>query len=273
MEPIIGRAGILAIGVVLLMNSIMKLALTSRLPVMISTTWVLTLLAAQSRINMNQRQPLLVQYSCGLRKVGRKHMALQNGMADNTSSKENVMKNCIAPTRIICFMAIILSSCVSARNYSDDIMSPTEEKVSAEMTKKLDDYDPVFFDAVDTEQMRMFSLGEYYIFQSILRGPTGLGSNFYYYLLVKKDFSIDIYFMSLSREIKNIWKKGNSLFIDLLDFCTESYFDGEYSDCDSCVFISFHTELSTSSFSLDTISSEKQYLSWGDIKSWESLLR
>ena len=169
-------------------------------------------------------------------------------------------------------MAIILSSCVSARNYFDDIMSPTEEKISAEMTKKLDDYDPAFFDAVDTEQMRMFSLGEYYIFQSILRGPTGLGSNFYYYLLVKKDFSKDIYFMSLSREIKNIWKKGNSLFIDLLDFCTESYFDGEYSYCDSCVFISFHTELSTSSFSLDTISSEKQYLSWGDIKSWKSLL-
>ena len=167
----------------------------------------------------------------------------------------------------LCYSLTVLFffSCTPVKNGTrDEKLYPKEIEINPEMGKKLENYDPDFFCYMDTEEMKLYSLGDYLIFQSVLTGPTGRGSNYYYQLLVNKDFSKDMFFMSLSGEIRNVWLSKDTLFINLLDFDDEAYYNGEYFLYDSCDFVLTRTKKSTSSFSLDTIDTKKIRIMWKD---------
>ena len=180
-------------------------------------------------------------------------------------------------------IVLLVFSCVPARtgghehqyeeriNDSKDSLYPEEMELYPSLKIQLENYDSGYFQYMDTKKMKLYSLGDYYIMRSNLTGPTGRGSNYFYYLLVDKRFSKDIFSISLSRETKNIWLSKGLLFINILDFDDEAYCNGEYYICDSCDFSLIHTRQSSHSFSLDTIGYEKRTIMWKDIETYTAM--
>lgn len=183
----------------------------------------------------------------------------QNG-TDNNISMKHLSQNVFG-------IVVGISLCISCFPIKRDghTKNPTEIKGISDIAKKIQDIDPSYYSVIDVSRMRIYSLGGYYLAQSILCGPSGRASNYYHYLLTDSSFSSHTYFMSLSSEISNIWIDGDSLFVDLLDFIDEAYYNGVYSNCDNCDYFIFNMKLSTPSFELDTISEEKVSLGWNEL--------
>ncbi len=160
-----------------------------------------------------------------------------------------------------------ISLCISCSPTKRDshVKKPTEIKGTSDIAKKIQDIDPSYYSVIDVSRMRIYSLGDYYLAQSILCGPSGRASNYHHYLLTDSSFSKHTYFMSLSSEISNIWIDGDTVFIGLLDFIDETYYNSDYSNCDKCDFVLFKMKLSAPSFVLDTISEEKVSLGWNEL--------
>lgn len=178
------------------------------------------------------------------------------------------MKRIIISVTYSLIIALLFVSCFSESNNSGRRVYPEEMIISPNIQKEFENYDPDFFCNMNTEELKLYSLGDYYILQSVLCGPMGRGSNFFYYLLVDKNFSKDMFFMSLSNERKNFWLLRNTLFVDLWDYDEEAYWNNEYYFCDSCDFMLIHTRQSPYAFSLDTLNKETVRTTLKDIKSY-----
>lgn len=167
--------------------------------------------------------------------------------------------------RYCLFLVLLFFSCVSEGMDKCGKTHPVEIELSPAIRKSFETYDPSFFCYMDNDKMELYCLGDYYILKSILSGPTGRGSNYYYYLLVDKSFSKDVFFVSLSGKVENIWLSEDTLFANLLDFDDDAYYKGEYNVYDSCEYVIIHTQQSSSTFSLDTINEEKVRIRLKDV--------
>lgn len=169
---------------------------------------------------------------------------------------------------ILISAVLLIMSCISLNGNDDKKIYPVEVRKTPEITKRIEDVAQAYFNVIDIDRMKVYSLGKYYITQSILCGPSGRASNYHHYLLMDGTCSKQIYFMSLSSEIKNIWIEGDSLFVNLLDFINEAYDNDEYPNCDKCKYVLRHMRLLTSSFVLETVTENVVYLRWGDLEKY-----
>lgn len=190
-------------------------------------------------------------------------MVQQNGMEDNYT----IMKRILLNFFVIISVASLCMSCFSLKR-DGPIKYPTEIKKTPDIEKKVGNVAPEYYSIIDIYRMKVYSLGKYYFAQSILCGPSGRASNYHHYLFTDKTYSKQIVFMSLSPVINNIWIDGDTVFVDLLDFIDESYYNEEYSNCDKCNFVLRHMKLITPSFVLDTITEEKVSLGWKELETY-----
>ena len=196
-------------------------------------------------------------------------MAQPNGTVDNNTIMKRIQLN-----GFIIIAAVLLNiSCTHLSGDGDIKIYPVEVENTQEITKMIEDAAPSYFNIIDIYRLKVYSLGEYYITQSILCGPSGRASNYYHYLLMDKDYSKKAYFMSLSSEINNVWIERDTLFANLLDFIDEAYDNGEYSNCKKCKYAVCHMKLISSSFVLDVVSEEEVCLWQKDLDKYLSLYR
>lgn len=160
---------------------------------------------------------------------------------------------------IIVLVEILMGLLISCE-HNPTSSYPTPIQISDVGTRKVEALNPVFYSVIDLSRMKTYSIGEYVIFQSILFGPLGRSSNYNHYLLTDKGYSKQVYFMSISSAINNIWTSNDTVFVDLLDFDEETYYNETWLDDDSCKYILHHLFLSEPSFFLDTITREEVFL-------------
>lgn len=165
---------------------------------------------------------------------------------------------------------LLLFSCHFERNGANELLRPEEVEMTPEITEIMANQD---LGIIDIREMKLYVLKDYYIAKSVLCGPTGRGSNYFYYLLYDNSFSKSMLFMSLSGEINNIGLIGDTLFVDMLDFIDDVYYNGEYFQFDSCDFVCIHTKQLLSSFKLDTVSIDTVICDWGDVSEYSSGLQ
>lgn len=168
----------------------------------------------------------------------------------------------------IFFILIVLFfvTCTSKRSADDGMMYPEKMNLNNGLINKLENCDYDYFNNINLEALNLYCLGDYYLFQSTLCGPTGRGSNFYYYLLVDKSFYREFFFASISNEIKNIWISEDTLYINIWDYDDETYFNDDDQLGDSGDFVFIQSRFCSNSFTLYTITYEKKRLRWKDIK-------
>ena len=164
---------------------------------------------------------------------------------------------------------LLLFSCHFERNGANELLRPEEVEMTPEITEIMANQD---LGIIDIREMKLYVLKDYYIAKSVLCGPTGRGSNYFYYLLYDKSFSKSMLFVSLSGEMNNIGLIGDTLFIDMLDFIDDAYYAGDYFQRDSCAFVCIHTKQLLSSFKLDTLSIDTVSLGWGDMHTYNRVL-
>lgn len=182
-------------------------------------------------------------------------------MEDNSAFMKRILANVFA-------VITVASLCISCFPFKRDgqIKYPTEIKKTLKIEKSIENIAPEYYRVMDVHRMKVYSLGDYYLVQSVLFGPSGRASNYHHYLLTDKTYSNQIGFMSLSPSINNIWIDGDALFVDLLDFIDEAYYNDEYANCDKCNFILRHKKLIASSFVLDNITEEEVSLGWKELE-------
>lgn len=166
------------------------------------------------------------------------------------------MKSLLKHLVIIIVVMLLSMSCISTKLGSAGKIYPYEVSETTLLKGQLEEMSNV----MDISRVKFYYLGGYYISQSILSGPSGRASNYYHYILSDTNFLKEVYFMSLSSEINNIWMERDTLFIDILDFVDELYDRGEYFSSDTCDFNLYHLRLLVLPFSLDTSSEEKVHL-------------
>jgi hypothetical protein len=176
-----------------------------------------------------------------------------------------IMKRTLTKGIAVITVASLCISCFSFRR-DGQIKYPTEIKKTLKIEKNIENIAPEYYSVIDIHRMKVYSLGDYYLVQSILFGPSGRASNYHHYLLTDKTYSRQIGFMSLSPAINNIWIDGDTMFVDLLDFVDEAYYNDEYANCDKCNFILRHNKLIASSFVLDIITEEEVCLGWKELE-------
>lgn len=182
-------------------------------------------------------------------------------MEDNSTIMKRILSNGFA----VISVASLCISCFSLKN-DGQIKYPTEIKKTMKIVKKIENIAPEYYSVMDIHRMKVYSVGDYYLVQSILCGPSGRASNYHHYLLTDKTYSKQIGFMSLSPAINNIWIDGDTMFVDLLDFIDEAYYNDEYANCDKCNFVLRHKKLITPSFVLDSITEERVILCWKELE-------
>ena len=182
-------------------------------------------------------------------------------MEDNSTIMKRILSNGFA----VISVASLCISCFSLKN-DGQIKYPTEIKKTMKIVKKIENIAPEYYRVMDIHRMKVYSVGDYYLVQSILCGPSGRASNYHHYLLTDKTYSKQIGFMSLSPAINNIWIDGDTMFVDLLDFIDEAYYNDEYANCDKCNFVLRHKKLITPSFVLDSITEERVILCWKELE-------
>lgn len=175
------------------------------------------------------------------------------------------MKHCNLITCVVIMAEVLCISCSPLKRECNVIEYPTAIKEKNEIEKKIQDVAPIYYGVMDVSGMKVYSLGDYYLTQSTLSGPSGRASNYYHYLIMDSAYSKQVYFMSLSAEINNLWIDRGTLYVDLLDFFDEAYYNDEYSNCNKCDFVLYNMKLSKSSFVLDTIAEEKVELGLEDL--------
>ncbi len=190
-------------------------------------------------------------------------MAQQDGMEDSC-----IMKHCSLIAYVVIAVGVFCISCSSLKRECNVIEYPTAIKEKNEIAKKIQDVAPIYYSVIDVSGMKVYSLGDYYLMQSTLCGPSGRASNYYHYLIMDSAYSKQVYFMSLSAKINNLWIDRGILFVDLLDFIDEAYYNDEYSNCSKCGFVIYRMKLSKSSFVLDTITEEKVELGLEDLMTY-----
>ena len=140
---------------------------------------------------------------------------------------------------------LLLFSCHFERNGANELLRPEEVEMTPEITEIMANQD---LGIIDIREMKLYVLKDYYIAKSVLCGPTGRGSN-------------------------NIGLIGDTLFVDMLDFIDDAYYNGEYFQFDSCDFVCIHTKQLLSSFKLDTVSIDTVICDWGDVSEYSSGLQ
>jgi hypothetical protein len=161
---------------------------------------------------------------------------------------------------------ILFLSCNSAKINDGKIVHPQKETITYETAKnianKLEKNFPNSTMMLELRKAKLYSLGDYYILQTIFCGPSGRASNYEHYLLFDKNYSKIFDFHSLSDNIQNVWMVNDTIFIDLLDYNIDDYYDGVYfeDDVDTFNFSLNHTKLSTATFSYDTIKIDTVHL-------------
>lgn len=163
-------------------------------------------------------------------------------------------------------LTVLFTSCFHTKK-QHDVIYPQNIEISNQTIQRVDS----LMYCMDYSKLKLYMLGDYYIFRSILCGPLGRASNYYHFLLLNNDFSNPVYVMSLSSNTNNIWIENDSLFIDLLDFVDEEYDSGICFDGDTSNFVLYHTCLSIPSFTIDTISENNVRLAWKDLEILSSL--
>ncbi len=172
-------------------------------------------------------------------------------------------------TKQYILIVLLFFSCRPERESNSGMMRPVEVEMTSEITKNVANHD---IGIIDIREMKLYALRDYYIAKSVLCGPTGRGSNYFYYLLYDKSFSKSMLFVSLSGDMNNIGLIGDTLFIDMLDFIDDAYYAGDYFQRDSCAFVCIHTKQLLSSFKLDTLSIDTVSLGWGDMHTYNRVL-
>ena len=187
-------------------------------------------------------------------------------MVTNSLQKKSLFKYSI----IYIGVMILFLSCNSAKINDGKIVYPQKETITYKsvinIADKLEKNFPNSTFMLELREAKLYSLGDYYILQTIFCGPSGRASNYEHYLLFDKNYSKIFDFHSLSDNIQNVWMVNDTIFIDLLDYNIDDYYDGVYfeDDVDTFNFSLNHTKLSTATFSYDTISIEKVFLTFKD---------
>ena len=181
------------------------------------------------------------------------------------------MKSLFEYSIIYIGVMILFLSCNSAKINDGKIVYPQKETITYEIAKnianKLEKNFPNSTLMLELREAKLFSLGDCYILQTVFCGGSGRASNYEHYLLFDKNYSKIFDFHSLSDNIQNVWMVNDTIFIDLLDYFIDDYYDGVYfeDDIDTFNFSLNHTKLSTATFSYDTISIEKIFLERKDV--------
>lgn len=192
-------------------------------------------------------------------------MVQQNGMEDDC-----IMKHLSQNTFVVILGISLCISCSPLKKDGRVMKYPEEIKLTSDIARIIQTNVPTYSSVIDICSMKVYSLGEYYLMQSILFGPSGRASNYHHYLITDNTYSKQVYFMSLSSEINNIWIDGDTLFVDLLDFIDEAYSNNGYTNCDKCDFVLYNMKLSASSFVLDTITKKTVGLGWEELKTFST---
>ena len=143
----------------------------------------------------------------------------------------------------------LLTGCYIFHSENSVKAYPAEVEVSPELRQFAWDSLPCY----DMGKMKEYTLGDYRILRSILCGPTGRATNFQHYLLMDKEHTRKLYFMSLTDETKNIWMERDTLFVNLLEYDEEAYDNGVYLDQDTCPYTLLRLRLNPGTFSFDTL--------------------
>ncbi len=166
---------------------------------------------------------------------------------------------------------ILFLSCNSPKIKDGKIVHPQKETITYEIAKnianKLEKNFPNSTMMLELREAKLYSLGDYYILQTVFCGPSGRASDYIHCRLFDKTYSKICKFYSLSDNMQNVWMYKDTIFIDLIDFVDDDYYDGVYfeDNIDTFYFSLSHTKLSTETFSYDTISIEKIFLGWEDV--------
>lgn len=188
-------------------------------------------------------------------------------MVTNSLQKKSLFKYSI----IYIGVMILFLSCNSAKINDGKIVHPQKETITYETAKnianKLEKNFPNSTMMLELRKAKLYSLGDYYILQTVFCGGSGRASGYEHYLLFDRTYSKIFDFHSLSDNIQNVWMVNDTIFIDLLDYNIDDYYDGVYfeDDVDTFNFSLNHTKLSTATFSYDTISIEKVFLTFKDV--------
>ena len=166
---------------------------------------------------------------------------------------------------------ILFCSCNSPKINDGKIVHPQKETITYETAKnianKLEKNFPNSTMMLELRKAKLYSLGDYYILQTVFCGGSGRASDYEHYLLFDRTYSKIFDFHSLSDNIQNVCMVNDTIFIDLLDYNIDDYYDGVYfeDDVDTFNFSLNHTKLSTATFSYDTISIENVFLTFKDV--------
>ena len=165
---------------------------------------------------------------------------------------------------------ILFLSCNSAKTNDGKIVHPQKETITYETAKnianKLEKNFPNSTMMLELREAKLYSLGDYYILQTVFCGGSGRASGYFHYRLFDKTYSKICKVYSLSDNMQNVWMYKDTIFIDLIDFVDDDYYDGVYfeDDIDTFNFSLNHIKLSTATFSYDTISIENVFLTFKD---------
>lgn len=181
------------------------------------------------------------------------------------------MKSLLNYSIIYIGLMIFFSSCNSEKKNDGEIVYPQKETITYEsvinIADKLEKNFPNSTFMLELREAKLYSLGDYYILQTVFCGPSGRASNYFHYLLFDKTYSKICRFHSLSDNMQNVWMANDTVFIDLLDYNIDDYYDGVYFEngIDTFYFSLNHTKLSTATFSHDTIFIERVFLTFKDV--------
>ena len=181
------------------------------------------------------------------------------------------MKSLFKYSIIYIGVMILFLSCKSAKTNDGKIVHPQKETITYEIAKnianKLEKNFPNSTMMLDLRKAKLYSLGDYYILQTVFCGPSGRASDYFHCWLFDKTYSKICKVYSLSDNMQNVWMYKDTIFIDLIDFVDDDYYDGVYfeDDIDTFYFSLNHIKLSTATFSYDTISIENVFLTFKDV--------
>jgi hypothetical protein len=163
------------------------------------------------------------------------------------------MKRVIIFYVIVFMISVLCISCILSKK-NNNVLYPIEIEITPTMRNKLATllYSEDFL-GFDTNRMKLYSLGDYFILKSVLWGPQGRSSNYHYVILFNKYYTRYVWFQNLSSTIETIRIANDTLFIDLFDYNNDDYYKGVYYECDTCKYEVYKAILSTDSFTLDTI--------------------
>ena len=166
---------------------------------------------------------------------------------------------------IVFMISVLCVSCItSKKNY--EVLYPIEMEITPTLRNQLKTliYSEGFL-GFNTNVMKLYSLGDYFILKSILWGPQGRASDYRYIILFNKYYTRYVWFQNLSSTIETIRIVNDTLFVDLFDYNNDDYYNGVYYECDTCKYEVYKAILSTDSFSLDTICKIDTLLAFEDI--------